>query len=211
MDQTLTKIYIVRHGETDANIKKLYGANPDATLTDKGREQVSLLANNLKDIHFDAILSSDMIRAKQTAKIIAKERNLKVLTKKAMHERSYGKLDGKTEAEIRQEIKELYDVYVSSSDKERYFTRLTDDMETVEEAVSRFLLTLREIAVGYSGKTVLVVSHAILMRGLLVHLGHVDYHEIDSSCIDNTAYIHLDSDGIDFFIKETVGIRKKLG
>lgn len=204
-----TTIYIIRHGESEANIKKLYGLNTDYGLTDKGRQQIQELSQKFKGMDIAAVYTSDLIRAKQTAEILAKERDLAVITKEALRERSYGRLNGKTVDQMREELQEIYEAYETMGNKDKYYFKLVDDMETVDEVVGRFLTILREIAVAYEGKNVIVVSHVTLMRGLLIHLGYVDHDQIDGRLIDNAAYIKLEGDGVDFFVKETSGIYTK--
>lgn len=62
---------------------------------------------------------------------------------------------------------------------------------------------LREVAVAYQGKDILVVSHGGVMRILLDHLGK----RVARGATANTAYIKLESDGVEFFVKETEGIK----
>ena len=75
--------------------------------------------------------------------------------------------------------------------------------------MSRFITILREIAVAYTEKTVLVTSHMGLMRTFLVHLGFESYKELFLYNFLNTAYIKIKSDGVDFFIEELYGVEKK--
>lgn len=206
----ITNIYIVRHGETEGNIKKIFGLVPRMGLTKRGIRQVRQISEKLSYIPFEIIVSSDLLRAKQTAEIFAKKGRLPVVTSKDLRERSFGRLNGKTGQEIRKELKGLYDEYVKMPRKDKYYFRLVEDMETVEEAVARFMGALQKITTKYKGKNVLVVSHVTPMRGLLIHLGYVDHNQIDSSCIENTAYIKLESDGTNFIVRETFGIRKKV-
>ena len=63
--------------------------------------------------------------------------------------------------------------------------------------------------IGNPGKTILVVSHGGVMRYLLIHLGFGTYTNLPTGSIGNTAYIKLETDGVDFFVKETKGITKK--
>lgn len=206
-----TTIYIVRHGESEGNIKKILGLTPEVRLTNKGILQVESVSNKLSTVQFDVIFSSDLIRAKQTAEILAKEKKITIIMNKMLRERTYGKLNGKTTQEMKEELKDIYDEYEKMSNKNKYYSKLVEDMETVEEAILRFITTLRTITITYNEKTILVVSHVTLMRGLLIHLGFADFHEIDSSknCIQNTAYIKLESDNVNFFVKEIFNIRKK--
>jgi len=67
---------------------------------------------------------------------------------------------------------------------------------------------LREIAVTCAGKSVLIVTHAGAMRLLLIHLGWATYEEMPWGTIDNCALMQIESDGIDFFIKDIDGITK---
>jgi len=60
--------------------------------------------------------------------------------------------------------------------------------------------------VAYPKKNVLVVTHGAVMGTLLIHLGFINPDDILPGWITNTAYIILDSDGVDFFVKETYGI-----
>ena len=84
-----------------------------------------------------------------------------------------------------------------------------DTMESADEAVSRLLTFLREVAVAYLGKTILVVNHGTNMRSLLTHLRYATFDELPDGSLENTAYIILESDGVDFFVKKKVGVNKK--
>src|SRR5579863_8723703 len=87
----VTTIYVVRHGESQSNVYAR--ENPDkpasqfgtlgSSLTKKGREQASYIAKRLQNVHIDAIFSSDLARAKETAEIIASRRKVKIITNKA--------------------------------------------------------------------------------------------------------------------------------
>jgi broad specificity phosphatase PhoE len=57
----------------------------------------------------------------------------------------------------------------------------------------------------------MVVCHGNIMRCLLSHLGFAKFDELTRKSVENTAYFVLESDGIDFFIKETSGIKKMQG
>lgn len=202
--------YIVRHGESEANVLGLFGSTVETGLTEKGRVQARELAKAFSSkVTFDLVFASDLLRARQTAEILVAEKELAVITSKAIRERSYGRLNGKTEQQIREELGELYVKYEAASDKEKFSAKLVEDMESAEEALQRILRFIREIAVAYSGKTILVISHNTLMRTLLIHLGFADHHEIDRKCIANTAYLKVKCDGADMVLKETFGITKK--
>ena len=80
--------------------------------------------------------------------------------------------------------------------------------ESNTEIATRFITFLREIAATYLGKNVLIVCHGSIMRATLMRLGFATYDTLPSGNIENTGYFVLESDGVDFFVKETVGINK---
>ena len=94
------------------------------------------------------------------------------------------------------------------SQEQRYRFKIDDDIETDEEFFTRFLIFIRETAVAYPGKTILVATHGGLMRYMLVHLGFGTYEELRWGAVTNTAYVKLKTDGVDFFIEETFGVVK---
>ena len=196
----------MRHGHSEANLAKQFGHVGGAKLTELGISQAEEAAKRFKNIHFDKAISSDFVRAKQTAEIVAKEHDLIVETEKTLRERSYGRLNGKNQEEMRRELGELYDAYLKLSEKDKFTKKLVDDMETTEEAYQRFNLYLREAALAYQGMTVLIVCHVTLMRGFLIKLGYADYEQITSNNIINAAYFIVECDGVEFFLKKVEGV-----
>lgn len=194
-------IYFVRHGQTDWNLAHRIQGHTDRALTTTGEQQAKDLKTLFKDIHFDAIFSSDLQRAKRTAEIATVEREIAVQTTDVLRERNFGSLEGAK----RDEFFKLQELKRSLEKEQRLKFRLVPDMENDEEVIGRVIQFLREVAIAYSGKTVLVVSHGAVMYTLLDHLGFSDdTHPV--TFIENTAYIKMRSDGIDFFIDETKGI-----
>lgn len=83
------KIYLVRHGESIANAKGIHqGQKIDTSLSKKGLEQAKKIAERLKDENFETIYSSDLKRAYETAKEIAKFHKLKIIKDKRLREKA---------------------------------------------------------------------------------------------------------------------------
>lgn len=203
MDQvspSYCSLYIVRHGQTDWNARGLLQGETDIPLNKEGIKQAKILGKSLQKIKFDAIFSSDLVRAKKTAEIIAMERKMAVATTKLLRERRYGKFEGQPYQLRRQFHKD----WEKLSKQARIRLRPDQESETDEEAVSRLITFLREVAALYLGKTVLIVTHGGLMRALLNHLSDKTYL---TGSVSNSAYIKLESDGVDFFIKDLQGIK----
>lgn len=88
------KLYLVRHGETEWNsIRKLQGQT-DIPLNEYGIELAKITGDALKYIEFDYVISSPLIRAMETAKIIIGERNLPIITDDRIKEIHFGECEG---------------------------------------------------------------------------------------------------------------------
>ncbi len=207
MDTKYCTIYLARHGETEANVLRITQGHSSSPLTDKGKMQAKALGENLFDIHFDAVFSSDLERAKHTAEIATLNRKIAVQTSQLLREKSFGTFEG---GPIIHYIEALQKIVSEEEEVAKYMAaKLGVGDESEEEVATRVIRFLREIAVAYAGKTVLVVSHGAAIRILLAHLGFGTRKELLGS-ISNAAYIKLESDGIDFFVKETFGVVKKV-
>ncbi|MCM0605476.1 MAG: histidine phosphatase family protein [Xanthomonadaceae bacterium] len=102
MKKTIKKIYIFRHGETDWNKESRFQGHIDAPLNDEGRKQARTLALKLKDKSLEAILSSDLSRAHETAKICTVELNhIPIHIDERLREAHLGEAQGKTFDEIK--------------------------------------------------------------------------------------------------------------
>lgn len=190
------------------NKQGLLQGHGDSPLTTEGENQARKLAEELKHIHFDEMFSSDLLRAKRIAEIISLERKITVKTTEAFRERYYGVFEGKIYNEYNQALQKLLTKYKKRSTQDKWFKQL-HNVETTDESIARFITFLREIAVGFSGKTILIVSHGGVMRYLLIHLGFGTYENLPTGSISNLGFIKLESDGVDFFVKETKGVTLK--
>lgn len=97
------KIYLIRHGETEENLKKSYYGDIDCTLTAKGRAQGEKLRLFLEKVSFDKVFSSEKKRAKETLELIYKG---KYEEDKRLNERSFGIFEGLTYKDLENQFKE---------------------------------------------------------------------------------------------------------
>ena len=141
-------IYIIRHGETDYNVEKRMQGQTDIPLNDEGRNLARQIAEEFKDIKLDAIISSDLKRASETADIINSYHNLNVKHDSRLREFNYGTIEGKLRDELGPEVWEEYNRNPSAFQAET--------MEDIFERVKNFW---KEIKSGYKGQNILVVSH----------------------------------------------------
>ena len=203
-NDNLCTIYVVRHGETDWNTQQRIQGHTDIPLNTNGELQAKELGEHLKDIHFDGVFSSDLQRAKRTAEIVSLERKLAIKTTELLRERTWGVMEGKSNSELKGLLETLLKTV---KEEDLYAFKPFPDVESDEELMARVLTYLREIAVSFPQKTVLVVTHGGVMRELLNLLEPLDKNLRYG--IGNAAYVKLESDGVDFFVKEMQGIEVK--
>lgn len=194
--------YLVRHGETDWNKKKLIQGQKDITLNDNGLEEAKNTAQKFKAVLLDLAFSSDLIRAKKTAEIIALEHQLKVLATDKLRERRFGSLEGQPYDLLARHDK----VMRAIEESERKKLRPAPDAESDEEFIFRVSTFLRDTAIANPGKNILAATHSGVLRILILHLGFMTYEEFDTMRFINGGYMELESDGIDFTIKQMHGL-----
>jgi broad specificity phosphatase PhoE len=204
-------LYLVRHGQTEWNIADRIQGQLDSNLTEEGINGTNELGERLATIQFDAAYSSDLLRAHRTAEILLVNKNLQITTAKALRERTFGKYDGYLGTEYQAAIRELLEQYATLTDQEKWRFKFDEKYESDEELVSRFITLLREIAVAYIGKTVLVVTHGGNLRTFLTHLGYAPFGELKPGTFKNAGYVKVSCDGSDFFVDEVEGVDKTAG
>src|ERR1035437_4802656 len=193
-------IYLVRHGKTNWNKQGLIQGHTDIPLNIEGEKEVEELAKELDSVKFDKAFSSDLLRAKKTAEIIAVEHKLAVETTRALRERHFAHLEGKP-AKL---LKEISKTISELEESKRFSYKSHPLVESDGELMNRFLTFLREIAISNPNKNILVVTNGGVMRVFLILLGFLTHGS--NVRIGNLSYLKLESDGVDFFIKETKGI-----
>lgn len=199
-DKQYCTIYLTRHGETEKNVQEIIQGHTDSPLTDLGVKQAEELREHLKDVHFDAVFSSDIMRAHRTAELASLDKKLAINTTKLLRERNFGVYEGATFKKYREDNKEILEKLKEASWEEAKKAKLYEGYEPTDEMVGRILTFFREVAVSYTGKNILVVSHGAIITALLVHFG---FGERGAIWVNNTGYVILRSDGVDFFLDDT--------
>ena len=151
-----TTILLVRHGETDWNLERRVQGQTDRPLNETGRRQARELASALADESIDAIFSSDLVRAHETARILAEPRGLDVTVLPDLREKDFGTWEGLTDREILDRFPEARG-------------RPWGDAETSEDVGRRVVGALLRIADSHPGASVLVVAHGGPLRAVRVH------------------------------------------
>lgn len=190
--------YVVRHGKTEWNNKGLVQGHKDSHLTTEGEEQAHELKDEFSDIQFDLAFSSDLLRAKRTAEIIALEKKLAITATELLRERSFGKYEGKHYSALSE-----FDRLCETLDEGMKYSYKYEDIESDEEMLTRFITFLRETAITHPGKTILIVTHGNMMYEFLVKVGFGTHKTFPINAIGNTAYFVMKSNGVEFEIGKT--------
>ena len=159
-----TQLIIVRHGQTQWNLKLIRQGHLDSPLTEKGVAQAKALGERLARETFTALYSSDLGRALQTAQMIAEATGHKIVTDARLRERHLGIFQGLNGDEIREKYPEEYRLHRTVGP-----TYVIPDGESVEQQVARNVEYLKEIAEGHVGEKIVVVTHGGVLSGLFRH------------------------------------------
>ncbi|MEO6761489.1 MAG: histidine phosphatase family protein [Candidatus Saccharimonadales bacterium] len=138
------KLYFARHGQTDANVSMTGNPADDEPLNPSGLQQAKQLAVELKDVHFDIIISSSLSRARQTAEAVNENRNIPIISDASWRERdlaAYLTLDAWNDA---------FDF-----DKDTQ----SNAIEPLGEFFNRVYTALDRLKENHDTETVLIVSH----------------------------------------------------
>jgi broad specificity phosphatase PhoE len=161
-------LFLVRHGETDWNAAGRWQGQTDIPLNARGREQAREVALRLRKEGVRSIASSDLLRARATAELIAAELGLTVNHLDAgLRERRFGCFEGLTREEVAARFPEAWAGYLADPGP------APPGGESRDELVGRLLLAVVSAAARLPGP-LLVVMHGGAMRALLAeHVGEM--------------------------------------
>jgi probable phosphoglycerate mutase len=158
------QVIIVRHGQTQWNIRKIRQGHLDSELTDKGVAQVRALGQRLARESFTALYSSDLGRALHTARMIAAVTGHEIVTDERLRERHLGVFQGLSGDEIKDKHPEEYRMHRTLGPE-----YVIPGGESVRQQVARNVDCLDEIALKHPGEKVVVVTHGGVVSGLFRH------------------------------------------
>lgn len=160
----MTTILLARHGETDWNRDGIWQGWADPPLNDVGRAQARRLAEQLRETPFDAVYSSDLQRARETAELVAKPHGVPVISDPGLREIDIGSWSGLTRTEI----------------DDRFPGGIRPDGETRDQHAARVLEAVERIARANPERRILLVTHGGTMRALHGHVSDEPFHPIDN-------------------------------
>ncbi|WP_337100075.1 histidine phosphatase family protein [Paenibacillus sp. YIM B09110] len=160
----VTTIYLTRHGQTEWNIQHRFQGHNDSPLTELGIQQAKWLGESLINDRIDVIFSSSSPRAVRTAEIIADEREIQIHTNDELKEISLGIWEGITQEEAKSGDPLQYNNFWD--DPEAFNVQ---DSERFSDVSSRSINLLHDIIKEYSGKSILVVTHTVVVKLIMAY------------------------------------------
>ncbi|MBS3167823.1 histidine phosphatase family protein [Candidatus Woesearchaeota archaeon] len=142
------KLIFVRHGQTRENRKHIIQGWLPGHLTQKGKDQVEKTAKSLKNNKIEIIYTSDLKRCLDTAKIIAKYHNVKIIKNRLLREKRYGIFEGKS--------KEEYEHADLKGDKFHQKSFSGENWLDVQKRIKKFYSYILQ---KHNSGTILIVSH----------------------------------------------------
>jgi probable phosphoglycerate mutase len=154
----MIEILLIRHGETDWNAERRLQGHLDIELNAEGVRQAALLAEALRGEQVDAIFSSDLQRARQTAQAVAATRNMVVQIEPGWRERCYGAFEGLRYAEIGERFPEAHKAMLARELDFRYPPGV-NVAETLREFSARSINALMRLLNHSMHRKIVVVTH----------------------------------------------------
>lgn len=143
----MTTLYLVRHGETLDNVHQIMQGQTQGQLTGNGIRQAEQVRDDMRAIPLAAIISSDLKRSVDTARIIAGPHGLDVIQTPLLRERDWGGFTGRFIPDLKGET-------------------WPDDIETQENLLSRAGEFIAYVRDAFPGKKVLAVGHGIINKAV---------------------------------------------
>jgi broad specificity phosphatase PhoE len=183
-----TRIYLVRHGESEYNVIDIVSGQVNPGLTELGQEQAKKARHKFKHVNFDHVYTSDLTRAVHTAELLTEKPVHSDNRLPELRERNYGALDGGSGKHLAKsnEIKQRL------SDEEAWHHKNVPDMESDHELAERYMAILEKLAKAHPGETLLIVSHGTAIRTLLRRLLNLSPHTYGSGTFPNIAHAIVD-------------------
>ena len=171
------KIFLIRHGLTESNKKKIYAGWNDECLCEEGLVDLFRIGKKLKDLKIEKIFSSPIRRAIQTAEVLNSFLNTMIVIDNNLKEMKMGSWEGLSEQEIAARFPHEWKLWNSRPSELNIVGR-----ETLEQLQIRALNWIRRISNDLDSSRILAVTHVAIIRVLIIYYNNGrldDYRKIN--------------------------------
>ena len=203
----MTRLIITRHGQSIANAECRFAGHSDFDLSPLGHAQAELVADYIsKNFKIDLIYSSDLLRAYNTALPTAKRLGLEIIPTTELREIYAGIWEGRTTDELKVEYEHDFDIW-----RNDYANSRCTLGESTREVYRRVTAFVKELAQRHDGQTVMLSTHATLVRALCAHSQGLDESRVGEIPFTHNASINLFTYENGNLIPERLNIIEHLG
>jgi len=183
----MTRVYLVRHGTTDWNKEEIFRGRLDCKLNETGQAEAHALAEYFRDIRLQAITSSPLSRAMETAQAVAEAKALQVVPHPEFIDIDFGEWQGLPLKEVREKYAELYRLW-----RERPEAIHFPGGENLARVRARAWEGLQKVIRENPDKTALILSHRVVTKVLICavlglddsHFWHIQQDTTAVNCIE---------------------------
>ncbi|ABW19743.1 histidine phosphatase family protein [Alkaliphilus oremlandii] len=179
------KFILARHGETQANIAKIYSGWSNYELTEKGTSQIKILAEELRGYNCDFIYASPLGRTMETAREISKTIGKKIIVDKNLREMNFGVFEGKTADEIQRIYPKEWDTWLRE-----YQSYRIPEGESLQDVLDRAKILIDSLK-DQEG-TAIIVSHSGVIQSVLTDLLNLELNKMWHFTCPPAGYIEID-------------------
>ncbi len=157
----MARLYLIRHGQSEANLARIFTGSGNFPLTELGRKQASAAADYLKDKNIDLVYASPLVRAFETGRAVSELCNVPIIAEDGLKEINAGEWEGK-----------FFDDLVTLYPESYYTWRnnigrcVPDGGESVSELYSRAVNTILKLVKQNPDKNLAIATHATPIRAL---------------------------------------------
>ena len=183
----MTTVYLVRHAEAMGNVQNFFQGRTDCDITTNGGRQLEYLSERFKNIRYDVIYSSPLLRTMKTADAVNTYMQLPIIQDEGLMELDGGAFEGRTWDEIPQLYPYEYDLW-----KNHMPDFKAENSESMHEIYDRIIKAVEKIVEENKGKIIVIVSHGCAIKNFLAYANGMGIDGITKlGWSDNTAVSKL--------------------
>jgi len=189
----MTRLILVRHGETEWNRVERFRGRMDIELNERGRLQAQAVASRLSTWRIEAIYSSPLKRALQTAQPLARACGRETRHLEGIADIDYGAWAGHSPEEVAAQHSDLYQTWLEAPHLVQF-----PEGEGLEQVRSRAWMAVGQVCAAHGEETVVLVSHMVVNRALICAVLGLDNSSLWKIGQDNAAISIVDAQGDEY-------------
>jgi broad specificity phosphatase PhoE len=197
----MSRVYLVRHGQTAWNVGEIFRGRADIPLDETGKREVHLAGETLRDETLHAVYSSPLSRSMETAENIAKFHDISVTPLDAIVDISYGEWEGLGNQEVQQKYPELHALWLSEPHKV-----LFPGGESLDEVRSRTIAALDDLLVKHQEENFALVAHRVPNKVIccaLLGLDNSHFWRIQQDTASTNLFVYRNGQWIISYLNDT--------